>query len=199
MMCCAVLCPAVLCYAVFMQAKPGVKLHLLGETVDGHDLDLLQVGLVHLHGPVRPAQHCTLSMRWHWQLCASCVCQMYCMFVFSAAYQCTLPVHLGIHAPGSLGVLIATHPATQPARQADRQVGSQPASLLGTSAGLVCASRYAVPRVILAGCMNACKLTSAEQRAGLCHRWNKGKHDQMNIDRWAASLPPQWLVLYCCC
>ena len=29
-----------LCY---MQAKPGVKLHVLGETVDGHDLDVLQV------------------------------------------------------------------------------------------------------------------------------------------------------------
>lgn len=26
-----------------LQAKPGVKLHVLGETVDGHDLDVLQV------------------------------------------------------------------------------------------------------------------------------------------------------------
>jgi hypothetical protein len=36
--------PAVLRPAL-LQAKPGVKLHMLGETVDGHDLDVLQVSL----------------------------------------------------------------------------------------------------------------------------------------------------------
>lgn len=29
--------------SLLLQAKPGVKLHMLGETVDGHDLDVLQV------------------------------------------------------------------------------------------------------------------------------------------------------------
>ena len=28
-----------------LQAKPGVRLHMLCETVDGHDLDVLQVSL----------------------------------------------------------------------------------------------------------------------------------------------------------
>jgi hypothetical protein len=33
-----------LCCVLLHQAKPGVKLHMLGESVDGHDLDVLQVG-----------------------------------------------------------------------------------------------------------------------------------------------------------
>lgn len=38
--CCAA---AAATFCVVLQAKPGVKLHMLGETVDGHDLDVLQV------------------------------------------------------------------------------------------------------------------------------------------------------------
>lgn len=37
-------CAALLC-SVLSQAKPGVKLHMLGESVDGHDVDVLQVGV----------------------------------------------------------------------------------------------------------------------------------------------------------
>jgi hypothetical protein len=36
---------------MLLQAKPGVKLMMIGETIDGHDLNLLQLGTP---GPGKP-------------------------------------------------------------------------------------------------------------------------------------------------
>jgi hypothetical protein len=39
------------CFCYPIQAKPGVKLKVIGETIDGHDLNLLQLGTP---GPGKP-------------------------------------------------------------------------------------------------------------------------------------------------
>lgn len=61
--------PAVLAAVLLLQAKPRVKLHMLGETVDGHDLDVLQVR-VFLRGRFRCEGLVKLCCRAHpvWNL-----------------------------------------------------------------------------------------------------------------------------------
>jgi hypothetical protein len=70
-----------------LQAKPGVKLHMLGETVDGHDLDVLQVrSCSSLTAVTEAALYCEQPARcgFEWiaarsvlAVCAAAVCMLF--------------------------------------------------------------------------------------------------------------------------